>query len=152
MNAWADASFVIPLYRESRYTRAALGLVARHTPRLLLSPLSRLEVVRSLARDADPQRLARFRADLANASKVCAADVASWPEGFRLAESWVELTRARLDTGATDTLVVALASLGGATHFLSFDQGSHQRVMALVAGMQVLPAPSREERGLARSV
>ncbi|MBI3181615.1 MAG: PIN domain-containing protein [Myxococcales bacterium] len=152
MRFYADASFLVALYRETRFSEEAKRLVARHSPLVLLSPLSRLEVVRSLARDRDPRRLARFREDLATGSKIRVADVASWPEGLRLAETWVQRTSRRLSTGATDTLVVALASLAGATHFLSFDQGSHQRVVALMAGLSVLPAHSREEKALALPV
>ena len=152
MKFFADASFVCALYRESRFSAAARKLIGSHSPTLLLSPLTRLEVVRSLARDTDPQKLARFREDLSEASKVRIADVASWPEALRLAENWVERSARPLVTGATDTLVVALASIGGATHFFSFDQGSHQRVIALMAGMTVLPPPSRAEKAKARAV
>ncbi|MHB8876210.1 MAG: PIN domain-containing protein [Myxococcaceae bacterium] len=152
MTFFADASFVIALYRDSRFSAPAVKVVARHSPLILLTPLTRLEVVRSLARDSDPHRLMRFREDLSLATKLRTADVASWPEGLRLAETWSERTHRLLHTGATDVLVVALASLGGATHFLSFDQGSHQRVVALMAGLMVLPAPTRHERSLARAL
>ncbi len=152
MKFYGDASFIVALYRESRSSPEALRIVARHGPLLHISPLTRLEVVRALARDRDPARLARFRADLGAGSKVRTADVPSWPEALRLAESWAERAGKRLTTGATDTLVVALASLDGATHFCSFDRGSHQRVVALMAGMSLLPAPARDEKALARAI
>jgi predicted nucleic acid-binding protein len=152
MRFYGDASFVVALYRESRFSPEALRIVARYGPLLHVSPLTRLEVVRALARDKDPARLARFRADLGASSKVRTADVPSWPEALRVAETWAERAGKRLATGATDTLVVALASLDGATHLCSFDRGSHQRVIALHAGMSVLPAPSRDEKALARAL
>ena len=40
----------------------------------------------------------------------------------------------------------------GSVTQLSFDQGSNQRVVALMAGLAVLPAASRQEKSLARSV
>ena len=152
MKFYADASFVLALYRHSRFTAEAEKIMARHSPLLFVSPLSRLEVMRSLVRDPDSQRLARFRADVSAGTKIRMSEVVSWPESLRVAETWVERTAKRLETGATDTLVVALASLDGATHVLSFDRGTHQRVVAMMAGMQVLPIASRQEKALARTL
>lgn len=152
MTFFADASFLLALYRPSRFSGAATKVVAHHAPLIWLSPLTRLETVRALARDRDPEPLRRFREELAVAVDLRMADVASWPEALRLAENWAERTCKVVSTGATDVLVVALASLAGATHFLSFDQGSHQRAVALMAGMAVLPKPSATERSLAKTL
>lgn len=152
MRVFADASFIVALYLESRFSRVARGIVRQDSPLLLLTPITRLEVIGALARENDPYGLARFREELSVGSAIRVADVASWSEALRLSEAWLERAAKRLKTGATDTLVVSLASLGGATHFLSFDQGSHQRVVALAAGMTVLPGPSKAEKALARSL
>ena len=138
--------------RSSRFSEAALKIVRRHSPLILLTPITRLEVVRSLARERDPHPLLRFREEVSEGISLRMADVASWPESLQLAETWSERTSRQLHTGATDVLIVAQASLGGATHFLSFGQGSHQRVVALMAGISVLPPPSREEKSLARTL
>jgi len=50
----------------------------------------------------------------------------------------------------TRTLVLALASLGAASHFMSFDSGSHPRAVALLAGMEIVPKATSAERALAR--
>lgn len=150
MTAFADASFVVPMYRPTHRTREAVRLLDRHRPCLLLSPVTRLEVVRALAREKDGSLLTRFRADVAAGGHVRVVEPASWDDAMRTAEVWCERAGADLVVGATDMLVVALAILGGAAQLWSFDRGSHQRAVALAAGIAVVPPATRDERGRAR--
>lgn len=152
MKFFADASFVLALYRPSRFTAAAQRVCGKHAPLIWVSPITRLEVVRSLARGQDLAPLLKFREDLSAGTELKTAAVASWSECFALAENWVERSARVTATGATDVLIVAVAALAGASHFLSFDQGSHQRAVALMAGLVVLPKTTAAEQALARSL
>jgi predicted nucleic acid-binding protein len=152
MKFFGDASFVLALYRPSRFTAAAQRVCGKHAPLIWVSPITRVEVVRALARAEDQRPLLKFREDLAEGTELRTAEVASWSECFALAENWVERCARVTATGATDVLIVSVAALAGATHFLSFDQGSHQRAVALMAGLVVLPKPSSAEQALARSL
>src|SRR5438309_9820808 len=107
MKVFADASFLLARYRATAFTAQAEKIQLKHSFMLYVTPLTRLETVRALARDADSDALATFRRDLVDAAGIRAADVDSWQEGFTLAETLSVRTGKRLKTGAADSLVVA---------------------------------------------
>ena len=64
MRFFADASFIVPLYRESRFSKAALEIVEREFPRLLLTPVTRWRSFEAWLGRQRPRRKLRAEFDI----------------------------------------------------------------------------------------
>ena len=144
MVAYADTSFLFPLYAQDANTARAAALGGTLQGALSVTPLQRFEMRNAL-------RLAVFRGDIAenkcrhllelieaDTKTGVLADVpVAWVEAYAAAEALSAAHTGQLGTRAVDVLHVAAAVALGATHFLSFD--TRQKALASKVGMKVLP-------------
>jgi len=141
MRTYADASFLIALYRPDSFSETATLYMARHSPSLILTLLQiaeirnslRLQVARKLrSSDEVVQYLAIFERDMAE--DFFEALAPQWETVFENFEKISHRYTMREGHRFVDTLHVAMALSFKASHFLTFDQ--RQARLAQAEGMK----------------
>lgn len=144
VEACADSSFLVSLYRSDQNLAATDRFMASRTERIGFSPLNRIELrnaLRNLAARgeiSEPERRLAFRQiddDLESGLLLHVA--VNWTETFRRADELSEAHAARDGQRTIDLLHVAIALECKAETFLSFDK--RQRKLAQAAGLKVKP-------------
>ena len=152
MRFCADSSFVVRLYDpltkpvEAESIRAYL---ADDEKVVAISALCRVEILNVLLRKPETGAAKKFEEDLVEGLRLRLEPV-DWLEVFRQAESFARRFSWTLSPGSHDLVLVAAAVAMGGTWFLSYDRNSRQRPLAVVVGLRVWPALTRDEKGLAR--
>lgn len=144
VDAYADSSFLVSLYRRDHNQPAADRFMASRTVTIGFSPLNRVELRNALrnlvARGEinEQQRRVAFRQiDDDLESGLLLHVPVNWTETFRCADELSEKYATDAGQRSIDLLHVAIALEIGATTFLSFD--GRQRRLATAAGLLVKP-------------
>ena len=144
VEAYADSSFLVSLFRQDDNQEAAQAYMARQKPVLGFSALNRVEL-RNALRNAESfrqmtaqDRRAAFRQiDEDVRDGLLVHTPVNWTDVFRCADELSEKHAATDGQRTIDLLHVALALESGAQIFLSFDK--RQRRLAKAAGLKVQP-------------
>ncbi len=144
IDACADSSFLVSLYRRDRNQAAADRFMATRTVTVGFSPLNRVELrnaLRNLVAVGEiaeqEQRLAFRQIDEDLDTGFFLHLPVNWTETFRRADELSARHASREGQRTVDLLHVAIALEVRATIFLSFDR--RQRRMAAAAGLKVKP-------------
>lgn len=144
MNAYADTSFLVPLYKVETTSKAAARTMAQQTTPILISPLTTLEMHnafqlavfrKDIDRKAATLKRHLFEEDLSRGIFAIAPvpHAALYQKAIRLADHY----SASLGTRSLDLMHVAAAILLECPVFLSFDE--RQRKVAKAEGLKVKP-------------
>jgi predicted nucleic acid-binding protein len=144
VEAYADSSFLVSLFRQDDNQDAAQAYMARQKPVLRFSALNRVEL-RNALRNAESfgqmtaqDRRAAFRQiDEDVRDGLLVHTTVDWTDVFRRADELSEKHAATDGQRTIDLLHVAIALEFGAKTFLSFDK--RQRRLAKAAGLKVQP-------------
>ncbi len=144
LEAYADSSFLVSLYRQDDNQEAAQTYMARQKPVLRFTALNRVEL-RNALRNAESfrqmtaqDRRAAFRQiDEDVRDGLLVHTPVNWTDVFRRADELSEKHAATDGQRTIDLLHVAIALESGAQNFLSFDK--RQRRLAKAAGLKVQP-------------
>ena len=144
VEAYADSSFLVSLFRQDDNQEAAQAYMARQKPVLRFSVLNRVEL-RNALRNAESfgqmtaqDRRAAFRQiDEDVRDGLLVHTPVNWTDVFRRADELSEKHAATDGQRTIDLLHVAIALESGAQTFLSFDK--RQRRLAKAAGLKVQP-------------
>jgi predicted nucleic acid-binding protein len=142
-----DSSLLVRLYLRDSNTDSLERFLAEDGKVLSVSELARVEVLNVLLRLE--QETAEFLADLNEGTRF-RLERLDWRDAFQQAESLARRFSRTLKPGGHDLVLVAAATVSGATWFLSFDANSCQRPLAACAGLRVWPPLDRDEKGLVR--
>jgi predicted nucleic acid-binding protein len=144
VDAYADSSFLVSLYRKDQHQRAAHRFMATRSETIGFSPLNRIELrnaFRNLAARgeiSEQEQRAVFRqiTDDLDSGFLLHITV-NWSEAFRRTDHLSEEYATSEGQRTIDLLHVAIALEARATTFLSFDE--RQRKLAKAAGLKVKP-------------
>lgn len=142
MIAYADTSFLVPLFARDASSAIAIAAAAKAPP-FLIYPLHRAEFENAIAlcEFRDQLTPAEARAVRANFTRQLDAGVyvaRPWPEGaWATAEGLSHRFTARLGVRTLDVLHVAAALESEAPAFYTLD--ARQRRLARLAGLRCLP-------------
>jgi predicted nucleic acid-binding protein len=144
VDAYADSSFLVSLYRKDRNEATAARFMASRAMTIGFSPLNRVELhnaLRNLAARGEiteQDRRSAFRQmDDDFHSGLLLHIAVNWTEAFRRADELSEQHATHDGQRTIDLLHVAIAIEAGAAIFLSFDR--RQRRLASRAGLEVKP-------------
>lgn len=144
IDAYADSSFLVSLYRKDQNQLAADRFMATRAVTVGFSPLNRFELRNALRNleargeiSEQERRMAFRQIDDDLDSGLLLHIAVNWTETFRRADRLSEQYATREGQRAIDLLHVAIAVEARATGFLSFDR--RQRRMAATAGLMVGP-------------
>ena len=144
VEAYADSSFLVSLFRQDDNQEAAQAYMARQRPVLGFSAINRVEL-RNALRNAesfsqmttDDRRAAFRQLDEDLRGGVLVHVPVNWTDVFRRADELSEKHATSDGQRTIDLLHVAIALECGAKTFLSFDK--RQRRLAKAAGLKVKP-------------
>jgi len=139
MKFFADTSFLANLYLDQSLAVLARQIQTRHKLVASLTTLVQMEMHLVTLRQADGGVLGwqRFQADVREGRLI--VEPISWERLIDQAEALAMQHRRQVQPGTLDALHVASALHLGATHFISFDELSRQRVFARAVGLKLLP-------------
>ena len=144
MSAYFDSAIIVKLYVPESNSAEAVRLVRRSSAGVPFSQLHENEVrnaIRLKRRRAElsdvevETAFRRMQEDLA-AGRLCRPPV-DWVRAWTMAEDLSAQHTHQLNCRTLDTLHVALATILGASEFVSFDE--RQRALAKAAGLHVRP-------------
>ena len=145
---YADTSFIASFYLDDIHTEKALAYVEKHQPRLPFVFLHWPELSRSVI-TASPDAEADWDAiktDVAAGEKFYHAEVDALRTAKRAAGLLWNFCPRWQKLRSLDAMHVAAAIESGCKTFLSFDENSHQRVLATTQKLDVWPPLSAEEK------
>ena len=144
VEAYADSSFLVSLFRQDDNQEAAQAYMARQKPVLRFSVLNRVELRNALRNaesfgqmTAQDRRAALRQIDEDVRDGLLVHTPVNWTDVFRRADELSEKHAATDGQRTIDLLHVAIALESGAQTFLSFDK--RQRRLAKAAGLKVQP-------------
>lgn len=144
LDAYADSSFLVSLYRRDRNQEAARRFLLSRALLIGFSPLNRIELrnaLRNLAARGEiveeERRNAFRRIDEDLDAGLLLHIPVNWTEAFRRADLLSDRHALREGQRTIDLLHVAIALEARVTAFLSFDR--RQRRLADAAGLAVMP-------------
>jgi predicted nucleic acid-binding protein len=144
VDAYADSSFLVSLYRKDQNQPAANRFMANRSVTVGFSPLNRIELrnaLRNLAARGEiteQERRGAFRQMDDDLDSGLLMHIAvNWTETLRRADELREHHATREGQRTIDLLHVAIALEAPVTTFLSFDR--RQRRMAAAAGLIIRP-------------
>jgi predicted nucleic acid-binding protein len=144
VDAYADSSFLVSLYRKDQHQRAVHRFMATRSETIGFSPLNRIELrnaFRNLAARgeiSEQEQRAAFRQITDDLDSGLLLHIAvNWTETFRRGDHLSEEHATREGQRTIDLLHVAIALEARANTFLSFDH--RQRRLAAAAGLIVKP-------------
>ena len=146
---YLDANFAAALHFQIRgQTELAQKFMRKNSLPFLLSELAALECRRAFllrTGKANSENWARLESFVTGGT--WRQERVDWSALVEKSKQLIDRFGTRLKAGTLDTLHVAHALHSGCTHFLSFDNDSNARVLAVSCRLRVFPGLTPEERG-----
>jgi predicted nucleic acid-binding protein len=146
---YLDANFAAALHFSIRgQTELAVKFVRKNNAPFLFSELAELECRRAFAIRSGKQQSDNWKRLVSLVEEgAWVREPFHWKPVVEKCEQLIDRFGTKLKAGTLDTLHVAHALHSGCTRFLSFDNDSNARVLAVSCRLKVYPDLTVQERG-----
>jgi predicted nucleic acid-binding protein len=146
---YLDANFVAALHFGIRgQTELAEKFVRKNSEPFLLSELAELECRRAFAIRSGKQHSENWKRLVSLVEEgVWVREPLQWKPVLERCEQLIDRFGIKLKAGTLDTMHVAHALHSGCTRFLSFDNDSNARALAVSCRLKVYPELTAREKG-----